>query len=185
MVAAGLSETLARRLEDLPSRPGCYLFRGKPDPSKPDVPGEVLYVGKAKSLRARVRSYFQASSSDERWQLPHLQRTIADLDTVVTASEKEALILENSLIKEHKPRFNVKLRDDKDYLSIRISLRDAWPRIYVVRRPEPDGSKYFGPYHSATAARRKTAGGALVLRGLRLLADRGRGAARGRRGTHR
>jgi excinuclease ABC subunit C len=114
----------------------------------------VLYVGKAKSLRSRVRSYFQDSSSDVRAFIPFLRKLAADLDTIVTLSEKEAAILENNLIKEQKPRFNVKLRDDKEYLSLRLSTEHAWPRLELVRKPKPDNARYFGPYHSATAARR-------------------------------
>lgn len=134
------------KLAQLPAAPGCYVFR--------DVRGEVLYVGKAKSLRARVRSYFQASNSDSRAFLPYLRRQVTDFETIVTNSEKEATILENHLIKERKPRYNVKLRDDKEYLSLRLSTVHEWPRLELVRRPKPDGARYFGPYHSATAARR-------------------------------
>ena len=130
----------------MPPQPGCYLFR--------DDEGRVLYVGKAKSLRARVRSYFQQGSGDERAFIPFLRRSLADLETIVTSSEKEATILENSLIKEHRPRYNVKLRDDKDYLSLRLDPSHPWPRLELVRRPTRDGARYFGPYHSATAARR-------------------------------
>jgi len=134
------------KLESLPVQPGCYIFR--------DDKAAVLYIGKAKSLRSRVRSYFQEGSSDTRPFLPLLRRTVADLETVVVASEKEAAILENNLIKEHKPRFNVKLRDDKDFLSLRLDLKEPWPHLDVVRRPQPDGARYFGPYPSATSARR-------------------------------
>jgi excinuclease ABC subunit C len=134
------------KLSLLPAAPGCYVFR--------DGKGEVLYVGKAKSLRSRVRSYFQASSSDTRAFLPLLRRQVSDFETIVTSSEKEATILENHLIKEQKPRYNVKLRDDKEYLSLRLSTVHEWPRLELVRRPTRDGARYFGPYHSATAARR-------------------------------
>ena len=137
---------LLEKLEALPAQPGCYVFK--------DKKGGVLYVGKAKSLRARVRSYFQDASSDTRGFIPLLRRSLGDLDTIVTSSEKEALILENNLIKEHRPRYNVKLRDDKEYLSLRLAMQEAWPRLDLVRRPAQDGAKYFGPYHSATAARR-------------------------------
>jgi len=139
-------EALLNKLETLPAQPGCYLFK--------DKKGEVVYVGKAKSLRSRVRSYFQESSGDERYFIPVLQRTVGDFETVVTASEKEAAILEDSLVKEHHPRYNVKLRDDKSYLCLRIDVGHPWPRVQPVRRPSPDGARYFGPYHSATAARR-------------------------------
>jgi excinuclease ABC subunit C len=141
MVPAAVLEKLAA----LPAQPGVYLFK--------DKKGAVVYVGKAKSLRSRVRSYFQPASSDERYFIPILQKTIGDLDTIVTSTEKEATILENTLIKEHHPRYNVKLRDDKDFLCLKLAAH-TWPRLAVVRRPSPDGSRYFGPYHSATSARR-------------------------------
>ncbi|HYQ30905.1 MAG TPA: excinuclease ABC subunit UvrC [Polyangiaceae bacterium] len=140
------AELLLQKLESLPASPGCYVFK--------DKAGAVLYVGKAKSLRSRVRSYFQDSSSDVRAFIPFLRKLAVDLDTIVTLSEKEAAILENNLIKEQKPRFNVKLRDDKEYLSLRLSTEHAWPRLELVRKPKPDNARYFGPYHSATAARR-------------------------------
>jgi len=140
------NELLLQKLESLPVSPGCYIFK--------DKAGAVLYVGKAKSLRSRVRSYFQDSSSDVRAFIPFLRKLAADLDTIVTLTEKEAAILENSLIKEAKPRFNVKLRDDKEFLSLRLSTEHAWPRLELVRKPKPDNARYFGPYHSATAARR-------------------------------
>lgn len=141
-----LPQPFLDKLETLPAQPGCYLFK--------DKKGEVVYVGKAKSLRSRVRSYFQQSSGDERYFIPLLQRTVGDFETVVTGSEKEAAILEDSLVKEHRPRYNVKLRDDKSYLCLRIDVTHDWPRVEPVRRPSADGSRYFGPYHSATAARR-------------------------------
>ncbi|MCB9588807.1 MAG: excinuclease ABC subunit UvrC [Polyangiaceae bacterium] len=140
------------KLDALPARPGCYVFR--------DKKGKPLYVGKAKSLRSRVRSYFQEGSSDVRAFIPLLLKSVADLETFVTSTEKEAAILENSLIKERQPRFNVKLRDDKEYLTLRLDLRgenqggQRWPRLELVRRPNDDGARYFGPFHSATAARR-------------------------------
>ncbi|MEO7111366.1 MAG: excinuclease ABC subunit UvrC, partial [Polyangiaceae bacterium] len=143
-----LPDIVTEKLKSLPAQSGCYLFK--------DKKGEVVYVGKAKSLRSRVRSYFQDGSSDNRYFIPVLQKVIGDLDTIVTATEKEAAILENNLIKEHHPRFNVKLRDDKDYLCLRIGTDHAWPRLTPVRgrTMKKDGAKYFGPYHSATAARR-------------------------------
>jgi excinuclease ABC subunit C len=159
-----LPDAVTQKLDALPPQPGVYLFK--------DKKGAVVYVGKAKSLRARVRSYFQDSQGDARAFIPILQRTIGDLDTIVTANEKEATILENNLVKEHRPRFNVKLRDDKDFITLKLgclggaggsggsakpgeaSRASQWPRLDVVRRPTPDGARYFGPYHSATAARR-------------------------------
>jgi excinuclease ABC subunit C len=125
--------------------PGVYVFT--------DRAGGYLYVGKAASLRNRVRSYFQAGTSDQRYFIERLQGELGDIETFVTTSEKEAALLENSLIKEHQPRYNVKLRDDKDYLSLRLAESSNWPRLEVVRRPKEDGARYFGPYHSATAAR--------------------------------
>jgi excinuclease ABC subunit C len=134
------------KLDTLPTKPGCYMFQ--------DKAGAVIYVGKAKSLRSRVRSYFQEGGSDSRYFIPILRRIVRDLETVVTATEKEAAVLENELIKKHKPRFNVKLRDDKDFLCLRLDPKSDWPRLETKRRPSPDGARYFGPYHSATSARR-------------------------------
>jgi excinuclease ABC subunit C len=141
-----LPQVVLDKLDALPTQPGVYLFK--------DKKGEVVYVGKAKSLRSRVRSYFQSGTSDTRYFIPLLHKVLGDFDTIVARSEKEATILENNLIKEHRPRFNVKLRDDKEYLSLRLATDHVWPRLYVVRRPSADGARYFGPYHSATAARR-------------------------------
>ena len=141
-----LPVAVTEKLASLPAQPGVYLFR--------DRSGVVLYVGKAKSLRSRVRSYFQTGQSDSRYFIPLLQTTIGNLETIVTGTEKEATILENTLIKEHHPRYNVKLRDDKEYLSLRLGVDHLWPRLDVVRNPAKDGARYFGPYHSATAARR-------------------------------
>ena len=134
------------KLDALPAAPGVYVFR--------DKKGGVLYVGKARSLRSRVRSYFQPSSSDTRFFIERLPRELGDLETFVVENEKEAALLENALIKEHKPRYNFKLRDDKDFLSLRLDVREPWPKLHVVRRPKPDGAQYFGPYDSATSARK-------------------------------
>jgi len=123
----------------LPTKPGVYLFR--------DGRGQVLYVGKAKSLRARVRSYFQAGA-ELGAKNRELVRHIEALDTIVVGSEAEALILEANLIKEHRPRFNILLRDDKRYPYIKVTVREPFPRVYVTRRVLNDGSRYFGPYTS-------------------------------------
>jgi excinuclease ABC subunit C len=139
-------DAVLEKLAALPAAPGVYLFK--------DKKGIVVYIGKAKSLRSRVKSYFQPGSSDERYFIPLLQNTLGDLDTIVTSTEKEATILENTLIKEYRPRYNVKLRDDKDFLCLRLAAGHPWPRLDIVRRPSPDGARYFGPYHSATSARR-------------------------------
>ncbi len=138
---------LDAKLETLPKAPGCYLFK--------DKNGTVVYVGKAKSLRSRVKSYFQDSGSDARYFIPILRRIVRDLETVVTSTEKEAAVLENELIKQNQPRFNVKLRDDKDFLCLRLDLAKKWPMLEAVRRPEVgDKARHFGPYHSATSARK-------------------------------
>jgi len=140
-----VAEAAQRKLEKLPASPGVYVFHG--------ADGKVLYVGKARSLRSRVRSYFQPGSSDVRAFVSRLERELADIETFVTHTDKEAALLENQLIKSHQPKYNVKLRDDKEYLSLRLDAKKPWPRLEVVRRPKPDGAQYFGPYHSATAAR--------------------------------
>jgi excinuclease ABC subunit C len=144
--ARDAADLLAKKLESLPKAPGCYLFK--------DKSGAVVYVGKAKSLRSRAQSYFQESGSDSRYFIPLLRRIVHDLETIVTSTEKEAAVLENDLIKQNQPRFNVKLRDDKDFLCLRLDVTQTWPRLETVRRPRADGARYFGPYHSATSARR-------------------------------
>src|SRR4029077_4186970 len=131
------------KLGNLPSRPGVYLMR--------DDRGKVIYVGKAKDLRARVRAYF--NNPDERSQIQFLFRRVANVETLVTSSDKEALILENNLIKQYKPRYNIRLKDDKSYLSIKVTTQHAWPRIFTTRKIVKDGYRYFGPFSSAVAAR--------------------------------
>lgn len=127
------------RLRRLPTRPGVYLFRS--------TEGQVLYVGKAKSLRARVRSYFQRVA-DLSAKNRELMKVVDDLDTIVVGSEAEALILEANLIKEHRPRFNILMRDDKKYPYIKVTVQEPFPRVYVTRRVVNDRSRYFGPYTS-------------------------------------
>ncbi|NLY95215.1 MAG: excinuclease ABC subunit UvrC [Myxococcales bacterium] len=139
------SENVTRKLENLPPSPGVYLFKGEG--------GVVLYVGKARSLRNRVRGYFQPGTTDVRAFVARLDAELVDLETFVTESEKEAALLEHQLIRKYKPRYNVKLRDDKEYLSLRLDPKAEWPRLEVVRRPKKDRAQYFGPYPSATAAR--------------------------------
>ncbi len=139
-------ERIRRKVARLPREPGVYLMKGRD--------GKVFYVGKASSLRDRVRSYFNASG-DTRTFVALLDRILVDLDFVVTANEKEALLLENNLIKEHRPRYNIKLRDDKNYLALRLDTRQTYPRLELVRRIRSDGARYFGPYHSAQTARRQ------------------------------
>ncbi len=136
-------DALDRKLEAIAPEPGVYLLK--------DKAGKVLYVGKAKSLRARVRAYFR-DGGDGRFQVRFLMRRVRDFDTLVTSSEKEALILENNLIKQYKPRYNIRLKDDKSYLSVKITGH-AWPRIMVTRKIVKDGGKYFGPFGSADGLR--------------------------------
>lgn len=141
------AERLKRKVSRLPRAPGVYLMKGRQ--------GNVIYVGKASNLRARVRSYFNAGG-DSRTFVALLDRILYDIEIVVTANEKEALLLENNLIKEHRPRYNVQLRDDKNYLALRLDTRKPYPRLELVRRIGADGARYFGPYHSARTARRIT-----------------------------
>ncbi len=115
--------------------------------------GEIIYVGKAKDLRARLGQYFGPNPGDTRFFVGLLDRVLGDIDVIIANNAKEALILENELIKRHQPRFNVKLKDDKNFLSIRIRRDHDWPRLDVVRRRKRDKADYFGPYHSASAIR--------------------------------
>ncbi len=116
-----------------------------------DRGGKVIYIGKAKDLRNRVRGYFRGG--DGRSQIDFLMRRVEDVETLVTTNEKEALILENNLIKQYKPRYNIRLKDDKSYLSIKATVSHPWPRILATRKIVKDGNRYFGPYSSAIAAR--------------------------------
>src|ERR1700723_1118222 len=129
----------------LPDSPGVYLFK--------DAAGTVLYVGKATSLRSRVRSYFLES----RWmdaKTGSLAREIADFDTIVLANPREALALENNLIKKYQPKFNIRLLDDKTYPYIKLTAWEKYPRVYFTRKVKKDGALYFGPYFPANLARR-------------------------------
>lgn len=135
---------LESKLAHLPDQPGVYLFK--------DKPGEVLYIGKAAVLADRVRSYF-LKSADHSPKTSLLVSQIADLETMVTRSELEALILESNLVKRHKPRFNVVLRDDKQYPYLRLPVKENFPRLSIVRRVKKDGALYYGPYTPAGALR--------------------------------
>src|SRR3989338_2135319 len=159
------------QFKNLPKSPGVYLMKGNK--------GDILYIGKAKNLRNRVRSYFQ-ETADIRYSVKFLVSKIADIECIVTTNEKEALILENTLLKKHKPRYNIRLKDDKTYVSIKLTLSETFPRIFITRqikhvpagskqgkdgsrsplKPAPAcfkrgacGDKYFGPYSSAQKAR--------------------------------
>ncbi len=136
---------LEQRLAQLPNQPGVYLMKDKHD--------RVIYVGKAVNLANRVRSYFSPGTSDTRAFVVLLDRLLGSLETVVVTSEKEALLLENELIKKHRPRFNVQWRDDKQFLCLRLSNEHRYPRLEMVRRPKRDGARYFGPYASANSIR--------------------------------
>lgn len=139
-----LSRLLDEKLRTLPDDPGVYLFR--------DARGEILYIGKGKSLRDRVRSHFHADPAVSK--PAELYERIADIETIVTASEAEALLLESNLIKEHEPRFNVRLRDDKAYPYVKVTVNEPFPRVLVTRRVYRDGARYFGPYADVGAMRR-------------------------------
>jgi excinuclease ABC subunit C len=150
-VSDELPEKLRRKIEALPPRPGVYLMK--------DARHEVIYVGKAKDLRSRVRSYWQAGRGGRRPAhdgrlISRRIEQVADVDAVVTASEKEALLLESNLIKQFRPRYNVYFRDDKSFVSIKLDLSEPWPRPVVTRRLGAKDALYFGPYASAKAARR-------------------------------
>ena len=148
MSAPHLPDQLQRKLDTLPEGPGVYLWK--------DAAGDVLYVGKAKRLRNRVRSYFATDfPTSPRNQL--LQRLIADVETIVVPSEAQSLILENNLIKEYRPRFNVRLKDDKSYPSIAVTLSEPFPRVLVTRRRSIPGARYFGPYTDVGQLRRTLA----------------------------
>ena len=121
---------------DFPTSPGVYLMK--------DDKGDVIYIGKAKSLRARVRSYL--GGGDGRVQVPFLMRRVRNIEKIVTETEQQAFLLERDLITKHKPRYNIRLKDDKAYLSIRIDPDEEWPRVTLVRKVEQDGAQYFGPY---------------------------------------
>jgi len=137
-------DKVAAKLPHLPDGPGVYLWK--------NGEGDILYVGKAKSLRSRVRNYFGTDHDDPKTR--HLVSKIADIETIVVPSEAHALILEANLIKEYKPRFNISLRDDKSYPYIKVTVQEAFPRVYVTRRLQNDGARYFGPYTDVGAMRR-------------------------------
>jgi excinuclease ABC subunit C len=134
--------SLTQKIENLPTHPGVYLFK--------DKKGTILYVGKAGNIKHRVSSYFQKREGMDVKTLTMLEK-VADIDLIVTATEKEALILENNLIKAHRPRYNVKLRDDKNYPCLKLSMKEDFPTLTIVRRIKKDDSIYFGPYPSATS----------------------------------
>lgn len=134
------------KIRSVPSSTGVYILK--------DEKGRSIYIGKAKNLRARVRSYLNDGKDDQRPQILYLMKEASDLDYFVTKNEREALILENSLIKQKKPKYNIRLRDDKNYLSLRIDPKEKFPRLSLTRRVFKDGALYYGPFASADAIKR-------------------------------
>src|SRR6266404_4761356 len=136
---------LHQKIRTLPTQPGCYLYK--------NADGEVIYVGKAKNLRARVRSYF-LEASQVNAKTGSLMREAVDVDYILVENEHEALALENNLIKQRKPRFNILLRDDKTYPYVKLTLADRYPKVFVTRRLRKDGSAYYGPFFPGNLAHR-------------------------------
>jgi excinuclease ABC subunit C len=139
-----IPDTLRSKLDHLPHHPGVYLFK--------NPQGDILYIGKAAVLADRIRSYFQ-KGMDHTAKTSLLVGQVTDLETMVTRSELEALILESNLVKRHKPRFNIVLRDDKQYPYVRLPIKEDFPRLSIVRRVQKDGALYYGPYTPANALR--------------------------------
>src|ERR687890_164034 len=137
--------TLEEKLKNLPTAPGVYLHK--------DEGGKIIYVGKAKNLRNRVRSYFQSGRGHDR-KTRELVKRIRDLEFIVTDNEVEALVLESNLIKQHRPRYNVLLKDDKQYPHLKLTVNEPFPRVMITRRIQRDGALYFGPFLPASLARR-------------------------------
>jgi len=136
---------LKDKIKQFPKRAGVYLFKSGNK--------EILYVGKAKSLSSRIAGYFKKGGKNKEAKIDFLLRKAADVEFIITDNEKEALLLENTLIKKHKPRYNIQLKDDKTYVSIRIGMEQVFPGISIVRKILKDGALYFGPYSSAASAR--------------------------------
>ncbi len=143
-MAVTLEDTIKRRLQAVPDSPGVYLFR--------DNRSQVIYVGKALRLRDRLRSYFTPGYA-ETARVAELIRRATDFEFVTTANEVEALVLENNLIKNYRPRFNIRLKDDKNYLYLKLPVTEEFPRVHYSRRVQNDGALYFGPYTSALSLR--------------------------------
>ena len=138
-----MTPQLQATLAKLPTKPGVYLIK--------DARGVVLYVGKAQNLRNRVRSYWQKSHALQPLRIEYEIERVADVEYTMTDSVSEALLLEGTLIKRHQPRFNVRLKDDKSYPYIKVTLGDDFPRVERTRKLVNDGSRYFGPYASASS----------------------------------
>ena len=141
--------TLDEKLKEIPTSPGVYLHK--------DTAGKIIYIGKAKNLRNRVRSYFQSSRAGEfsyGIKTGELVKQIADVEFIVTDNEVEAFILEASLVKKHQPYFNYKLKDDKSYPHLKLTVNEPFPKCVITRRIQNDGALYFGPFLPAAMARR-------------------------------
>lgn len=140
---------LNKKIKTFPTGPGVYIMKGAVREDSKGADGAILYIGKAKNLRARVRTYFLADGcGDGRPAIRFLMSKVRDVEYILTNNEKEALILEDTLLKQHKPKYNVRLKDDKTYVSIRLTVQDDFPRIFITRDIKDDGSKYFGPFSS-------------------------------------
>jgi excinuclease ABC subunit C len=135
---------LQEKLDNLPSSPGVYLFKNSQ--------GKIIYIGKALSLRHRVRSYFQGGRTPDA-KTERLVQEVSDLEYIVTDSEIEALILESTLVKKNQPRYNVNLKDDKSFPYLKLTVNEAFPRIFITRRVRRDGALYYGPFLPASHAR--------------------------------
>ena len=134
------------KLKSIPKSTGVYLLKNEK--------GRSIYIGKAKDLRSRLASYFNKAEDIQRPQIMYLMQEVADVDYFVTRNEREALVLENSLIKQKKPRYNIRLKDDKNYLSLRLDPRETFPRLSLTRRVLKDGAIYYGPFASADALKK-------------------------------
>src|SRR5205085_1104695 len=139
-----MTVSLEEKLKNLPVSPGVYLHK--------DDTGKIIYIGKAKNLRNRVRSYFQSGRGHDR-KTRELVRRISDLEFIVTDTEVEALVLESNLIKQYKPRYNVLLKDDKQYPHLKLTINEPFPRVMITRKIQRDGALYFGPFPTASLAR--------------------------------
>ena len=139
-LAAEFSDSIKNALAVLPDKPGVYLMH--------DAEGKVIYVGKAVVLKNRVRSYFRNLASHTP-KVKAMVAKIAEIETIVTSSEVEALILECNLIKKYRPRYNISLKDDKTYPYLKVTMQEDFPRLYMTRRLQRDGAKYYGPYADA------------------------------------
>ena len=139
------SSKLVYKLANLPNKPGTYLFKNNS--------GKIIYIGKASNLKKRISSYFVNKSSSNK-KIIELKSKINDFEIIITESEQEALLLENSLIKKNTPFYNVRLKDDKSYPYIKVNLKESYPRVYITRKNSDDGARYFGPYASASSIRK-------------------------------